>query len=370
MTRTASLRRRPARLTLTLGALSAVLLGACGSDGDSALTATDAPATDAPAASDATSGTDAAATDAPAADGAFPVTIEHKYGTTEITEAPERVVSVGLVEQDALLALGVAPVGVTEWFGEQPYGAWPWAVDALGNAQPEVLRQVDGIKAESVAALDPDVIIALFSGLTQEEYDTLSEIAPVVAQPADYVDYGIPWQELTTTVGAVVGKQAEAEALVADVEAKFAEVRADHPEFEGATSVVATPYEGIFVYGPEDGRGRLLSALGFTLPEGLVDATGAAFGGDLSEERADLLDVDAIIWLDPGDAEGPLGGPLYETFAVHTEGREVFLDSFDDPLGASTSFVTILSLPFLLDNLVPMLAAAVDGDPATAVPSG
>jgi iron complex transport system substrate-binding protein len=53
--------------------------------------------------------------------------------------------------------------------------------------------------------------------------------------------------------------------------------------------------------------------------------------------------------------------------AVHTEGREVFLDSFDDPLGAATSFITPLSLPFILDELVPQLAAAIDGDPTIEV---
>ena len=47
----------------------------------------------------------------------------------------------------------------------------------------------------------------------------------------------------------------------------------------------------------------------------------------------------------------------------------MFLDSFDDPLGGATSFVSVLSLPYLLDGLVPMLAAAVDGDPATEVPA-
>ena len=47
----------------------------------------------------------------------------------------------------------------------------------------------------------------------------------------------------------------------------------------------------------------------------------------------------------------------------------MFLDSFDDPLGGATSFVSVLSLPYLLDGLVPMLSAAVDGDPATEVPA-
>jgi iron complex transport system substrate-binding protein len=121
------------------------------------------------------------------------------------------------------------------------------------------------------------------------------------------------------------------------------------------------------VYGPEDPRSRLLTALGFELPAGLREVTGDEFGGNLSEERADMLDGDVIIWLDADDAQGALGGPLYETLAVHTEGREVFLDSFDDPLGAATSFITPLSLPFILDGLVPRLAAAIDGDPTTDV---
>ena len=80
------------------------------------------------------------------------------------------------------------------------------------------------------------------------------------------------------------------------------------------------------------------------------------------------LDVDVIVWLDPDDGEGPLGGPLYATFPVHTEEREVRLSSYDQPLGAATSYVSVLSLPYLLDGVVPMLAAAVDGDPATDVP--
>ena len=67
---------------------------------------------------------------------AQPVTIEHKYGSTTVSEAPTRVVTVGLVEQDALLALGVVPVGTTEWYGEQPGALWPWAqaeLETLGG---------------------------------------------------------------------------------------------------------------------------------------------------------------------------------------------------------------------------------------------
>ncbi len=174
-------------------------------------------------------------------------------------------------------------------------------------------------------------------------------------------DCGIPWQELTHTVGQVVGQTQQADALVKAVEDRFVKTRAEHPEFVGASAIVATPYEGIWVYGREDVRGRLLTALGFKLPADLDEITGTEFGGNVSLERADLLNVDVIIWLDANEAKGPLGGPLYASLDVHTKGHKVFLSSYDDPLGGATSFVSVLSLPFLLDGLVPQLAEKIAG---------
>ena len=65
-----------------------------------------------------------------------------------------------------------------------------------------------------------------------------------------------------------------------------------------------TPYEGIFVYGPQDPRGRFLSELGFAFPDDLNDAIPEEFGGSISPERADLIDLDALVWLDDGDPIG------------------------------------------------------------------
>jgi iron complex transport system substrate-binding protein len=302
---------------------------------------------------------------------AFPVTFEHRYGEVTLDEAPQRIVAVGLTEQDALLALGIVPVATTEWFGEHPGAIWPWAQDeleALDGEAPELLGDATEVNFEKVAAQEPDLILALYSGITEEDYERLSAIAPTLAAPEEYLDYGVPWDEATRTIGKAVGKADEAEALVESVEADFADAVAAHPEFAGKVGLVATPYEGIYVYGPQDPRSRFLIDLGFTIPEDLAEITGEEFGGNLSEERADLLDVDAIVWLDAADTEG-YGGPAYETFAVHTEAREVFLDSFGTTLGGATSFVSVLSLPYLLDGLVPMLAAAVDGDPATVPPA-
>jgi iron complex transport system substrate-binding protein len=93
--------------------------------------------------------------------GVFPVAIEHAFGETVVPEEPTRIVVAGYTEQDTVLALGVIPVGVTEWYGDQPYATWPWARAALGNAQPEVLtNNGDGFETEKIAALEPDLIIA------------------------------------------------------------------------------------------------------------------------------------------------------------------------------------------------------------------
>jgi iron complex transport system substrate-binding protein len=330
---------------------AALVVGACGSDDDTG------------AAGDGEATTESSED--------FPVTIEHKFGETTVEDAPERIVAVGLTEQDALLALGIVPVGTTEWFGEHPGAIWPWAqdeLDALGGEAPTVVGDATAVNFEKVAAQQPDLILAIYAGLTDADYDKLSAIAPTVAQPDDHVDYGTPWQETTRLVGRAVGKADEADDLVAGVEAQIAAAAAAHPEFEGSSALMATPFEGIYVYGPQDPRGRFLEALGFTLPPDLAEIAGEEYGGDLADERVAVLDVDAIVWLDaPVDASAPLSD-VYRGLRVHTEAREVFLDSFDTAIGGATSFVSVLSLPFLLEGLVPRLALAVDGDPATAVP--
>jgi iron complex transport system substrate-binding protein len=313
--------------------------------------------------------TQEAATEPSTTDTAFPVTIEHKYGSTTINEKPERIVLVGLTEQDALLALGVVPVATREWYGERPGAVFEWAQDKLGSAPvPEVLSSTE-LNFEQIAALQPDVIVGLYSGITQEEYDTLSKIGPTVAQPGEYVDYGIPWQELTRKVGLIVGKSTEAETLVADVEAQFETVRQQHPEFADATGVVASTWgfpDTYYAYHSQDPRNRLLTSLGFVIPAEVDEMAKDTFGASISRERLDIVDVDALVWITFSDEENETikNDALYQKLGARQEGRDIFI-SETDPLYDALNFNTVLSLPFTLEHLVPQLAAAVDGDPAT-----
>ncbi|MDT8912591.1 iron-siderophore ABC transporter substrate-binding protein [Amycolatopsis sp. PS_44_ISF1] len=339
---------------LTSALLLAGALTACGSGSDPA----------------ATPGAPAGATDP----GAFPVTLDHKYGSTKIEKAPKRVVTVGLTEQDALLALGVVPVGTTEYLGGFPGAIGPWAKDKLGSAPvPTVLKSTDGPQFEKIAALKPDLILGLYSALTQEQYTTLSKIAPTVAQPKQYRDYGIPWPEETKAIGRAVGQAKEADRLVQGVEDQFARTRQAHPEFAGKTALMATLYNGYFVYGREDLRSRTLTDLGFTLPANLDQAIGDKFGANISAERTDLLNVDALVWIVDNvatDQATLAKDKLYSSLNVAKQKREVFIENAST-YGSATSFVSVLSLPYQLQRLVPQLSAAADGNPATEVkPAG
>jgi iron complex transport system substrate-binding protein len=228
---------------------------------------------------------------------AFPVTIEHKYGSTTIERTPRRVVVVGLREQDALLALGVVPVATTEWYGKKPGAIFEWARDELGGAKPPVvLDDTNGVQLEKVAAQRPDLIIGVYSGLKKGEYERLSKLAPVVAQPRGEPDYGSSWQDETQMTGQAIGRPERARYLVARTEKLVADTAAQHPGFNGQTAATAADFQGVFVYGRYDVRTRMLEDLGFEFPAELATATGDGFGGQLSEEKVDLLDVGALLW--------------------------------------------------------------------------
>ena len=299
-----------------------------------------------------------------------PRIIEHKYGSTEVPGLAKRIVTVGYTDQDAVLALGITPVAVRDWFGDQPGAIWSWARDELGEAEPEVLPST--INFEQVASLEPDLIIGTSSGMTEDEYAKLSEIAPTVAQPGEYVDFGVPWQDQTRIIGRALGQEERAEGLVSEVEGRLARVREEHPEFDGASGVVALTGEGgnYYPYGPQDVRGRFLESLGFKLPAEVAELAGDSFFATISGEQLSLVDADVLVWIvnSPAEREALEGEPLYAQLSVMREGRDLFLE-FSEPLAGALSFSTVLSLPFLLDELVPQLAAAVDGDPATEAAS-
>lgn len=296
---------------------------------------------------------------------AFPVTVEHKFGSTTIEAEPQRVVAIGYTEQDYLLALGVVPVAVRSWYADESIAFLPWAEDLAGGAEPQILVMPFGnLNYEAILALEPDMISAVTAGITAEEYEILSQIAPTIAQSGDYVDFGMPWQEITRTIGQAVGQPAAAAALVADVEALFQQARDANPEFAGQTIAVAYNYGDTRTYGyytAEDGRGRFFTDLGFVIPDELNEIAGDSFFADISTERIDLIDRDVLVFLGLGFAEGGQDAiendPLIQQLSVTQEGDVVYIPAeYDDAL----QYSSVLSLEYALEGIVPELAAVFD----------
>lgn len=304
-------------------------------------------------------GSAAAATSPPAEDAPLPVTIEHKYGATTIAEEPERVLSLGYQEHDTIFALGVEPIAVRYWYGDEDDAVFPWAEEAAGDAEPEVLNMPE-LDFEKIAALRPDLILGVYSGITEQDYQTLSQIAPTVAQSDAYVDYGVPWDEATTTIGTALGRAERAEALVAEVRDQFDAVRDAHPEWAGHSIAVATyKPDGIGVFASQDLRSRFFTDLGFEVPERFDELAGEEFYTLLSREQADLLEVDVLVWDQVNFTEGGRAtiesDPLIEQLDVTEQGRAVFIGEYEDAF----AWNSVLSLPVALEGLVPMLEQAV-----------
>ncbi|MDA2809720.1 iron-siderophore ABC transporter substrate-binding protein [Nocardiopsis sp. RSe5-2] len=304
---------------------------------------------------------------APAGSG-FPVTVEHKYGSTEVPAPPTRIVTVGLSDHDAVLALGKADalVGVTDWYGDYDHGVWPWAQDALGGAEPEAMPRPESDRPdiERVASLEPDLIIGLYSGITEEDYEALSAIAPTVAQHPDYVDWGAPWEEMTLSIGRALGMEDEAAALIEDVGRSLADARKEHPAFEGTEVVLAEFLEdGCVVRSRTDPRMRFLESLGFTMPEDLADMAGDEDVVDVSAEEFDLLDRDLLVWnagWNPEMRDELADMSVYTGLDVNRDGRAVIID--DEEVSGALTWSTVLSLTYAVEKVAPMLAEALEGD--------
>jgi iron complex transport system substrate-binding protein len=186
----------------------------------------------------------------------------------------------------------------------------------------------------------------------------LSAIAPTVAQTDEYEAGGTPWQEQTLLTGRALGREGQARALVDDVESRFAAAREQNPGFAGQT--LAVDYGAAaahYLLEEQDLRNRFFTDLGFATP---------AQTGEVSLERLDLLDQDVLVGA--GYTREEAGAdPLFTSLDVVAQDRTVYLGTYDNEVTAALGFGSPLSLPFLLDLVVPALAQAADGDPGTVV---
>ncbi|MEJ7647490.1 MAG: ABC transporter substrate-binding protein [Nakamurella sp.] len=378
-----------------LATASALVLSACGSDtasspsssapaATSSIESSSASATGSVAGSSAVgsssvgsssvgSSADGSSTAAPnsATGGTFPVTVKNIYGETTIEQAPTRVATVSWVNPDVALALGVVPVGMdADAYGGNADKSTDWKDEALAglgasigtDKAPAQWDTANGINYDAIADATPDVILAAYSGLTQDEYDKLSKIAPVIGPVA--ANYTTSWQDATTVIGAALGKGSEATALISTVEGKISAAGAANPVLKGKTFIAASldpTKTNVSIYAAGDTRPRFLTALGLTqAPVVAANTKAGAFYFEYSGEKANELKSDIIFsW---GDASTTLkvlqDNKLLGQIPAIKSGAALLTS--DQQLTLSISASSPLSLQWALPKFVPLVVKAAE----------
>ncbi|QNT07254.1 MULTISPECIES: iron-siderophore ABC transporter substrate-binding protein [Marinomonas] len=296
----------------------------------------------------------------------FPITIQHAFGSSIIKQQPKRVATVAWANHEVPLALGIVPVGfAAAKFGDDDGdGVLPWVAARLRelNAKTPVLfDEGDGIDFEAVAATQPDVILAAYSGLSQSDYDTLSMIAPVVAfQDAPW---STNWRSMIRINSAGLGMKKEGDALIKKIETDIAEQVARYPELHDKSAMFITHLDPtdlsvIRFYSTHDARVSFFDDLGLHSPDSVkkISRNGQYSGESSIEQIDEFNDVDIFVTYGNDNLLTPLNAnPLMSKMRAIKNGAIVMLGN--SPL-ATAANPTPLSISWVLNDYISALAAA------------
>ncbi len=299
----------------------------------------------------------------------YPITLEHAFGQTVIESKPERVATISWGNQDVPLALGVLPVGVsTANYGVlDGSGLLPWSkegFETLGASEPVLFNDLTELDYEGINEAAPDVILAAYSGITAEEYELLSQIAPVIAYPTN--PWQTYWRDQITLDAKGMGMEAEGQALVADLEALIAEKSSAYPQISGKsvafTYFIPSDFGMFYVYLPSDPRAAYLTDLGMVTADSVAKLAeeSTSFAIEISAENVDRLsDVDIIVTYGNDELLGLLqADPLMNTIPAIQRGSLVIIPD-GTPLAASGT-PSALSIPATIDEYLELIGEAAD----------
>ncbi|MDN5909423.1 MAG: iron-siderophore ABC transporter substrate-binding protein [Brevibacterium sp.] len=296
------------------------------------------------------------------------VTIEHALGKAVIETEPKRVVTLGQGSTETAIALGKTPVGMEEYaWGSDDTGYMPWIYEAVrekGDQLPEQFQGDTELDVEAVAELEPDVILAPWSGVTADQYKQLDAIAPTVAYPEQ--PWTIEWDEQITTIGKALGHEKESEGLVDDIKAQLNEAK--RPEYEGLTfSYIYNSGPGTLgVFYPNEQRVAMVSALGLT-PDPVIDklkknydapGTDSALIGLENADKLDNSDLIFTFYSDEKSKKEITSQGVYANIPAIKAGAVVAPE--DKPFVTASSIINPLTVPWALERYVPMIDKAAE----------
>lgn len=299
----------------------------------------------------------------------YPIVIKHAFGETVIESKPENIATISWGNQDVPLALGIVPVGVSKanYGVTDETGLLPWTSEKfkeLGEENPNIFDDTDGLDFEAISASNPDVILASYSGITKEDYDLLSQIAPVIAYPE--LPWQTKWRDQIILNSTAMGMEEEGKKLVSNLENIIKEEISKYPQIEGKNAAFfyfnPSDLGKFYIYLPEDPRADYLLDLGFNLPDSVSNLSKDAntFALELSSENVEMLtDIDIIVcYGDENLLKSLQEDKLMGTIPAIKRGSVALIED-GTPLAASAT-PSALSIPYTIEEYVKIISEAVD----------
>jgi iron complex transport system substrate-binding protein len=242
-------------------------------------------------------------------------TVEHAMGPTSIEGAPERIVILTNHGTEALLSLGIKPVGaVKSWTGN------PWYEHIASQMEGvEVVGVESDINLEAIAALKPDLIIG--NKMRQEKhYQALSAIAPTVFEETLRGDWKINYE----LIAKAVNKIEEGQKVLDDFNKRVETLRNNlGDKINTQVSMVRFMAQDVRIYHKDSFSGIILSEIGLKRPASQDIDDFAAKG--VTKERIKEMDGDVIFYFTYDNEKG--------------EGQQVEDQWVKDPLWANLEAV-------------------------------
>ncbi|MGL6212652.1 ABC transporter substrate-binding protein [Billgrantia desiderata] len=213
------------------------------------------------------------------------------FGEVVVPRSPERVVTLYEGALDVALAAGVTPLGAVTTRGGD--GMARYIEAHLGEQRPAIVGVVREINLEAVLALEPDVILAP-PQLPEAQYRLLSRMAPTVVPLTEGLDPEA-WRAETRLFAQALGREAEIEAALEQVDARAAEV-AERIAADEAPSAVLVRWmpQGPMVMSADLFTAGLLRAAGVAVHDAGLTRENSPHSDPLSLENLSRVDAD---WL-------------------------------------------------------------------------
>ncbi|MFD0051858.1 iron-siderophore ABC transporter substrate-binding protein [Actinomycetes bacterium NPDC127524] len=295
----------------------------------------------------------------------YPIRIKNAFGETVIKSKPKRIVTIQWANQDVALALGVVPVGFSaaNYGVQDKSGLLPWTkekLNELGTKNPNIFHDTDGLDFEAIADAKPDVILAAYSGITKEDYETLSQIAPVVAYPT--APWTTTWRDQIKYNSMGMGMEKEGNKLIADTENLIQDKIKKYPEIKGKKAAFAMfnakDLSKFYIYTPADPRGGFLKELGMEYPASIKKQIKDpnSFYIELSAENADALnDVEMfIVYGDDNTLKALQSDPILGKVPAIKNGSVVIIGD-NTPLAAAGT-PSPLSIQYTIDKYLSLIS--------------